>query len=116
MLMYAPREIDAGDIILRKELSSRILDMPVTHPNLKPLKPTNPFRDQVQPVRVRKRVYTAQILRQDVRDLKFTVVTFEPEDPNTRKKIGALVLAYYNLDEDKILTDMVIPVSYILSL
>ncbi|KAL0569388.1 hypothetical protein V5O48_012583 [Marasmius crinis-equi] len=86
------RKIDTGDIILRKEVSSWICDIVITTQTFKSLKPTNPFRGRLQAVRVRKRVFTAEIIRKDVRDLKFTVVTFEPEDPNDREKVSALVL------------------------
>ncbi|KAL0574646.1 hypothetical protein V5O48_007316 [Marasmius crinis-equi] len=100
-LTHAPREIDAGDIILRKEVSSQDFDLSLTAQNSKLLKPTNPFRDRIRAVRVKKRVYTAEILRRNVRDLKFTVVTFEPEDPSDRKRVGALNIARSILANDE---------------
>ncbi|KAL0577778.1 hypothetical protein V5O48_004206 [Marasmius crinis-equi] len=88
MLMHIPREINPGDIILRKEVSSQVCDLAIATHNSKP---TNPFRERIRAMRVRKKVYTAEIIRQNVGDIKFTVVAIEPEDPNDRKRIGALV-------------------------
>ncbi|KAK1217212.1 hypothetical protein PQX77_020137, partial [Marasmius sp. AFHP31] len=93
------RTIDVGDIILRREVSSRVIDV-MTKPNEKgrALKLTNPFRARVirqrqaRFTKVRRTVNVAEILQ--FGDRLFTVVQFEAEDSRDREQ---LVLAPHSL-------------------
>ncbi|KAK1234687.1 hypothetical protein PQX77_002099 [Marasmius sp. AFHP31] len=93
------KTIDVGDIILRREVSSRVIDV-MTKPNEKgrALKLTNPFRARVirqrqaRFTKVRRTVNVAEILQ--FGDRLFTVVQFEAEDPRDREQ---LVLAFPQL-------------------
>ncbi|KAK1215747.1 hypothetical protein PQX77_021636 [Marasmius sp. AFHP31] len=86
------KTIDVGDIILTREVSSRVIDV-MTKPNEKGrvLKSTNPFRAriirqrQARFTKVRRIVHVAEIL--EFGDRSFTVVQFEAEDPSDRAQL-----------------------------
>ncbi|KAJ8090691.1 hypothetical protein PM082_018253 [Marasmius tenuissimus] len=86
------KTIDVGDIILTREVSSRVIDV-MTKPCEKGrvLKSTNPFRARVirqrqaRFAKVRRTVHVAEILQ--FGDRPFTVVQFEAEDPSNREQL-----------------------------
>ncbi|KAL0057337.1 hypothetical protein AAF712_016025 [Marasmius tenuissimus] len=86
------KTVDIGDIILRREVSSRVIDV-MTKPSVKgrTLKLTNPFRARVirqrqaKFAKVRRTVHVAEILQ--FGDRPFTVVQFEAEDPNDQNQL-----------------------------
>ncbi|KAL0572677.1 hypothetical protein V5O48_009287 [Marasmius crinis-equi] len=99
-----PRMVDVGDIILRKQVSSTVLNV-TTNPAQNPtkarvLKITNPFRSRVirqqqgKAARVRRTVHIAEIMQ--FRDRLFTIVQFESEDPNEAEELGLAITGFWH--------------------
>ncbi|KAL0567937.1 hypothetical protein V5O48_014054 [Marasmius crinis-equi] len=82
-----PRELDEGDVILREEVSSEILEIKVDQS--RKWGTNNPFRDRVEStrtkVKVQRRVYTAEIV--ECGDRLFTVYQFKPEDEEDKQAL-----------------------------
>ncbi|KAJ8090685.1 hypothetical protein PM082_018247 [Marasmius tenuissimus] len=98
------KTVDVGDIILRREVSSRAIDV-VTKANEKGrvLKFTNPFRARVirqrqaRFVKVRKTAHVAEIMQ--FGDRLFTVVQFKADNPNDKEQLQLANIAYFDLDD-----------------
>ncbi|KAL0057339.1 hypothetical protein AAF712_016027 [Marasmius tenuissimus] len=90
------KTVDVGDIILRREVSSRVIDV-VTKANEKGrvLKFTNPFRARVirqrqaRFVKVRKTAHVAEIMQ--FGDRLFTVVQFKADNPSDKEQLQLAV-------------------------
>ncbi|KAL0057338.1 hypothetical protein AAF712_016026 [Marasmius tenuissimus] len=97
------KTIDVGDIILTREVSSRVIDV-MTKPCEKGrgLKSTNPFRARVirqrqaRFAKARRTVHVAEILQ--FGDRPFTVVQFEAEDPSNREQLELAMATYDSFD------------------
>ncbi|KAL0575447.1 hypothetical protein V5O48_006520 [Marasmius crinis-equi] len=87
-----PKELDEGDVILREEISSDIMEINIDQSRR--WGTNNPFRDQVESahskVKVQRRVYAAEVVQ--CGDRSFTVYQFKPEDTEDETLDAASIL------------------------